>query len=114
MVTVQLDSHARHIVGDCLGSPFEHSNLKSTSFRLFGQGTQCTDDSILTVATADVLLNGGDYARAYQDYFHRFPSAGTARVCRLGEPTRKRSIQLLGKRLRHAQLARRLGARHAG
>lgn len=64
------------IVGDVIGSPFEHSNLKSTSFRLFGQGTQCTDDSILTVATADVLLNGGDYARAYQDYFHRFPSAG--------------------------------------
>jgi hypothetical protein len=39
-------------------------------------GAQCTDDSILTVATADALLGDGDYRRAYQDYFHRFPNAG--------------------------------------
>ena len=64
------------IVGDVIGSPFEHSNLKSTRFRLFDAGAQCTDDSVLTVATADALLNGGDYASAYQDYFHRFPNAG--------------------------------------
>ena len=55
------------IVGDVIGSPFEQYNVKSTAFRLFDRGAQCTDDSILTVATADVLLNGGDYAKAYQD-----------------------------------------------
>jgi len=64
------------IVGDILGSPFEHANIKSTTFRLFDRDAQCTDDSVLTVATADVLLNNLDYATAYQDYFHRFPSAG--------------------------------------
>jgi ADP-ribosylglycohydrolase len=64
------------IVGDVIGSPFEWNNVKSTDFRLFDRGAQCTDDSILTVATADVLLNGGDYATTYQDYFHRFPNAG--------------------------------------
>ena len=64
------------IVGDILGSPFEHANIKSTTFRLFDRGAQCTDDSVLTVATADVLLNNLDYATAYQDYFHRFPRAG--------------------------------------
>jgi ADP-ribosylglycohydrolase len=63
------------IVGDVIGSPFEHHNVKSTDFRLFDRGAQCTDDSVLTVATADVLLNGGDYTAAYQDYF-RFPNAG--------------------------------------
>jgi len=64
------------IVGDVIGSPFEHCNIKSTSFRFYDRGAQCTDDSILTVATADVLLNGGDYAKTYQDYFHRFPNGG--------------------------------------
>ena len=64
------------IVGDVIGSPFEHYNVKSTAFQLFARGAQCTDDSILTVATADCILNGGDYGRTYQDYFHRFPNAG--------------------------------------
>ena len=64
------------IVGDVIGSPFEASNWKATDFRLFGQGSCCTDDSILTLATADALLNGRDYRVAYQDYFHRFPKAG--------------------------------------
>lgn len=64
------------VVGDVIGSPFERHNVKSTSFRLFDRGAQCTDDSVLTVATADALLNDGDYRRAYQDYFRRFPNAG--------------------------------------
>lgn len=64
------------IVGDVIGSPFEHYNTKSTEFRFFDRDTQCTDDSILTVATADALMNGCDYATAYQDYFHRYPNAG--------------------------------------
>ncbi len=64
------------IVGDVIGSRYEHANVKSTDFRFFAHGAQCTDDSVLTVATADALLNGLDYATAYQDYFHRFPNAG--------------------------------------
>src|SRR5688572_21900341 len=65
------------IVGDVIGSPYERANVKSTNFRFFAHGTQCTDDAVLTVATADVLLRGDvDYARTYQDYFHRFPNAG--------------------------------------
>src|SRR5579862_1833898 len=64
------------IVGDVIGSPYEFSNLKATDFRLFGQGAQCTDDSVLTVATADAISGDGDYRRAYQDYFRRFPNAG--------------------------------------
>lgn len=64
------------IVGDVIGSPFEQHNVKSTAFRLFDRGAKCTDDSVLTVATADALRNDGDYRKAYQDYFHRFPNAG--------------------------------------
>lgn len=50
--------------------------MKSTDFRLFDRGAQCTDDSVLTVATADALLNGRGYRETYQEYFHRFPNAG--------------------------------------
>jgi ADP-ribosylglycohydrolase len=64
------------IVGDVIGSPFEWHNQKSTNFRLFGRGCQCTDDSVLTVATADAILNSRDYRSAYQEYFHRHPNAG--------------------------------------
>lgn len=64
------------IVGDVIGSPFEAANVKSTRFRLFDRGACCTDDSVLTVATADALLNTRPYGPTYQDYFHRFPNAG--------------------------------------
>ena len=64
------------IVGDVIGSPYEHANVKSLDFRFFAESSRCTDDSVLTVATADALLNGRDYADAYQEYFHRFPHAG--------------------------------------
>jgi len=63
------------IVGDVIGSPYEHQNVKWMDFRLFDRGAQCTDDSVLTVATADALMNGRDYRAAYQDYFRRFPNA---------------------------------------
>ena len=64
------------IVGDIIGSPFEFSPVKYTDFRLFDLNAQCTDDSVLTAATADALLCDGNYAKAYQDYFARFPNAG--------------------------------------
>ncbi|MGR2739300.1 ADP-ribosylglycohydrolase family protein [Billgrantia sp. Q4P2] len=35
-----------------------------------------TDDSVLCVAVADVLLHGGDFVDAFHDYFHRYPNAG--------------------------------------
>lgn len=64
------------IVGDVIGSPFEFSGIKSAQFRLFDRDARCTDDSVLTVATADVLLNAGDYREAYQGYYRRHPNAG--------------------------------------
>ena len=41
------------VVGDVIGSPFEQYNVKSTTLALFDPGARCTDDSVLTVATAD-------------------------------------------------------------
>jgi ADP-ribosylglycohydrolase len=64
------------IAGDIIGSPYEACNLKSTRFPLFSPESVFTDDSVLTAAVADVLLNDGDYVEAYHDYFHRYPSSG--------------------------------------
>ncbi|MBO7444858.1 MAG: ADP-ribosylglycohydrolase family protein [Bacteroidales bacterium] len=45
------------IVGDVVGSPFEVRKMKSTSFELFGRGCRYTDDSVMTVAVAEWLLD---------------------------------------------------------
>ena len=103
------------IAGDVIGSVYERSNIKSTQFPLFSAGCCCTDDSVLTVATADVLLGtAANYRDAYQDYFHRYPNAGYGgSFVALGESAARRAVQQLGQRLRHADQSRRLGARHA-
>lgn len=64
------------IIGDIAGSSYERTNLKSVAAPLFAKGSTFTDDTVLTVATADVLMNDGDYIETYQRYGRRFPSAG--------------------------------------
>lgn len=64
------------IAGDMIGSVFERSNRKSTDFPLFVEGSQFTDDSVLTFAVADCLLNGLDYAAAYRRYALAYPGRG--------------------------------------
>ena len=58
------------IVGDIVGSVYEftHNNIKTKEFPLFGEKCNYTDDSIMTVATADWLLHGGDVAHYYSRY----------------------------------------------
>jgi ADP-ribosylglycohydrolase len=64
------------VIGDIVGSVFEWNNVKTTAFEMFGAGMDFTDDSVLTFATMDCILQGGDYARFYQDYGRRFPNRG--------------------------------------
>ena len=64
------------IAGDVIGSVHEKANTKTTHFDLFHPKARFTDDTVLTVAVADVILNGGDYTSAFHDYFHRYPAAG--------------------------------------
>ena len=56
------------IIGDIIGSVFEWHNVKTTNFQMFGAGTDFTDDSVLTIATMDSILNGIDYTTIYQTY----------------------------------------------
>jgi len=61
------------IVGDLIGSVYEFDNIKTTEFPLFRADSTFTDDTVLTVAVADVILNGGDYVGVFKDYFARYP-----------------------------------------
>ena len=54
--------------GDIIGSAYEFDNVKSLDFALFPRGTYFTDDSVLTAATMDALLNGSGYTTAYQHF----------------------------------------------
>ncbi len=68
------------ITGDIIGSVYEFHNVKRTDFKLFTPKTKFTDDSVLTVATMEVLLNNrttaGDYTRLYQLYGRKYPNRG--------------------------------------
>jgi ADP-ribosylglycohydrolase len=64
------------IVGDVIGSTREHAPLKTTAFTLFDPTSRFTDDSVLTVATAQAILRGAPYEEAYADFGKRYPDAG--------------------------------------
>jgi len=64
------------IAGDVIGSAYEARPVKTTEFELLPSAARFTDDTVLTVATADALLGDGDFARAYRRYGRAFPNAG--------------------------------------
>jgi len=64
------------IAGDMIGSIYEWHNCKSKDFPLFSRRSHFTDDTVLTVAIADTLLNQGNYVDNLHQYYHWFPLAG--------------------------------------
>jgi ADP-ribosylglycohydrolase len=62
------------IAGDVIGSVFEFDNVKTTEFDLFSRDSCLTDDSILTFATMDSIINNRDFARSYQKYGRKYPN----------------------------------------
>ncbi len=64
------------IAGDMIGSIYEWQNCKSKDFTLFSRRSHFTDDTVLTVAIADTLLNQGDYVDNFHRYYAWFPLAG--------------------------------------
>ncbi len=63
------------IVGDIVGSIYEFDNHKSKDFPLFQERCEFTDDTILTIATADALMDDWDFASKYRRYGARYPSS---------------------------------------
>ena len=44
------------IIGDIVGSAYEFRNIKTKTFPLFSPGCDYTDDSLMTIAVAQALI----------------------------------------------------------
>lgn len=64
------------IAGDIIGSAYEWFRVKTTDFELFTKKSRFTDDTVLTVAIADCVLNKKDYAKTLKEYGRKYPHAG--------------------------------------
>jgi ADP-ribosylglycohydrolase len=64
------------IAGDIIGSIYERHNVKTVDFDLFCHKSTFTDDSVLTLATMDAILNQRNYAESYQLFGRNYPHRG--------------------------------------
>lgn len=78
------------IVGDVVGSYYEAFPTKVYNFELFHEDSRFTDDTVLSVAVADWLLNGRDLTDLLHQYFARYPQAGYGMSFTLWAGNRKR------------------------
>jgi len=74
--TIQKNYILGAIIGDVIGSVYEWNNVRTTEFPLFRATTDFTDDSVLTFASMDCILNDLQYTDAYQTYSRNFPRRG--------------------------------------
>ncbi len=61
------------IAGDIIGSVYEFDPVKSKDFPLFSPGCRFTDDSVLTIAVAEAIMKGDDYAQAMRRIGRNYP-----------------------------------------
>ncbi len=61
------------ILGDIIGSTYEFANTKDYNFDLFPAGSNYTDDTVLTVAVADAIINNINYGENIQQWARKYP-----------------------------------------
>lgn len=67
------------VIGDIAGSVYEWNNIKTKEFPFFQDKCFFTDDTVMTVAVAEGLMNGGkkdDFIDAMKKYGRIYPDAG--------------------------------------
>lgn len=64
------------IIGDIIGSYYEHNPVKEKNISLFNEKCRFTDDTVLNVAVADILLNEKEIAETFRHYYNLAPDAG--------------------------------------
>lgn len=67
------------IIGDIVGSIYEWDNIKTKEFPLFKETCFFTDDTVMTIAIAEGLMNGGseeNFIEAMKKYGRLYPDAG--------------------------------------
>lgn len=62
------------ISGDIIGSVYEFRPFKETTFPLFCDSSEFTDDTVMTVANAEWLLSGDSLFGIMQDLGNRYPA----------------------------------------
>ncbi|AEV67451.1 ADP-ribosylglycohydrolase family protein [Acetivibrio clariflavus] len=82
------------IAGDIIGSLFEWNNVKTVDFELFNSQSRFTDDTVMTIAIADAILNRLShnnyivneieaekiYAYKLKEYGRKYPNVGYGRM----------------------------------
>lgn len=72
------------IIGDIIGSRFESENIKTKDFDLFTDKNTFTDDTVMTLAVAQALMNCGhdmtrlpdEAAKCMREFGRRYPNRG--------------------------------------
>jgi ADP-ribosylglycohydrolase len=64
------------IIGDIIGSTYEFKNTDKYDFDPFPAGSDYTDDTVLTVAIADAVLNNRIYSETVKKYALNYPGRG--------------------------------------
>lgn len=89
------------VLGDIIGSTYEWHNVKSEDFNLFPAGSKFTDDTVLSLAVAEKILNeelsmmgsNESYAMWYKQYYKRYPNAGFGQMFSQWAVSEKLQIQ---------------------
>jgi ADP-ribosylglycohydrolase len=64
------------IVGDVIGSKYEFDSTKDYNFVLFKAGSTFTDDTVMSVATAEALMSGEPFQNAYRRFYSSYANRG--------------------------------------
>lgn len=67
------------IIGDIVGSIYEWNNIKTKDFPFFQDNCFFTDDTVMTCAVADAIMQGGsrdDFIDSMKKYGRMYPDAG--------------------------------------
>lgn len=67
------------IAGDLIGSYYEFHPTKDLNFPLFHPESRFTDDTVMTMATAQWILTQDNLPSLMQEYGNRYPDAGYGR-----------------------------------
>lgn len=81
------------IIGDVAGSTYEPRRInmgETMDFPLFPKGSKFTDDTVMSIATAEAILSApardrvgpGNFTSKYLRFGHRFPNAGYGKLFR--------------------------------
>lgn len=64
------------VIGDYVGSHYEHIDDKGYNLPLINKTSEITDDTILLVATAEALLDDLSFDDCYRKWATKYPNAG--------------------------------------